>query len=248
MATEERCVMCGEVIPEGQQVCPNCKSKVVWRNPKVKTLIAVPCMDTVPTEFMESMVHLREPEGTQLAVVKNTLIYNARNTIIQNAVKLDFDRVLWLDSDMVFEPDLLLRMIDDLDLGIDYVAGLYYQRKLPTHPVVYKEIHWKVADDGWVDTGYQFFEPHPKDKLFEIAGSGFGCVMTSMDLLKRMVEVYGAPFSPLMGMGEDLTFCHRVKEQGFKMYCDPRIKLGHVGKFIYTEGVATDPSTGAETE
>ena len=26
--TEERCVCCGEIIPEGRQVCPACESKV----------------------------------------------------------------------------------------------------------------------------------------------------------------------------------------------------------------------------
>lgn len=24
---EERCVCCGEIIPEGRQVCPNCENK-----------------------------------------------------------------------------------------------------------------------------------------------------------------------------------------------------------------------------
>ena len=214
----------------------------------MKTLIAVPCMDTVPTEFMESMVHLQEPEGTQLAVVKNTLIYSARNLIAQNAVKLDFDRVLWLDSDMVFEPDLLLHLVDDLDLGVDYVSGVYYMRRPNTHPVIYSDVRWKVGDDGLVETGCEIFEPYPKDQMFEIAGSGFGCVMMSMNLLKLMVEKYGAPFSPLMGMSEDLTFCWRVRQLGVKMYCDSRIKLGHVGKFIYPGSLATSPLTGQQTE
>ena len=71
------------------------------------------------------------------------------------------------------------------------------------------------------------------DGLFEIAGSGFGCVMTSVSLLKRMVEKYGAPFTPMMGLGEDLAFCWRVKQNGGKMYCDGRIRCGHIGQKVY---------------
>ena len=29
MASEERCIMCNEVIPEGRQVCPACTEKVM---------------------------------------------------------------------------------------------------------------------------------------------------------------------------------------------------------------------------
>ena len=26
---EDRCVICGDIIPEGRQVCPNCEDKVM---------------------------------------------------------------------------------------------------------------------------------------------------------------------------------------------------------------------------
>ena len=52
---------------------------------------------------------------------------------------------------------------------------------------------------------------------------------------KEMVELYGAPFYPLMGMGEDTTFCFRAGQAGFKMYCDSRIKIGHIGEKIFDE-------------
>ena len=90
--------------------------------------------------------------------------------------------------------------------------------------------------DGWVETNAYIYEDYPRDQVFEIAGCGFGCVMTSVDLLKEMVATHGAPFSPLMGMSEDLSFCWRVKQAGIKMYCDPAVKVGHIGQYVYTEG------------
>ena len=29
---EERCICCGEIIPEGRQVCPNCEAKYQENN------------------------------------------------------------------------------------------------------------------------------------------------------------------------------------------------------------------------
>ena len=54
-------------------------------------------------------------------------------------------------------------------------------------------------------------------------------------LLKEVKDKYGLPFSPILGFGEDISFCMRLKELGKKMYCDPRAKLGHIGYKVYTE-------------
>lgn len=200
----------------------------------VRTLIAVPCFDMVHTDFVDSFLALDRPEGTVHTFIKNTLIYNARNAIAQNAIKHGFDRVLWVDSDMILPPDALVTLANDLDAGYEYVSGLYFMRATPTLPVIYSDVLWRVKEDGWVETGRTHYQDYPKG-LFEIAGSGFGCVMTSVDLLKRLVDKYGAPFTPLMGMGEDLAFCWRVSQIGAKMYCDSRVKCGHIGQKVFTE-------------
>jgi hypothetical protein len=77
--------------------------------------------------------------------------------------------------------------------------------------------------------------PYPKNNLFDVAGCGFGCCITSVPLLKRMIDKYGAPFYPLMGMGEDLSFCHRANEIGETLFCTSKVKVGHIGQYIYDE-------------
>ena len=199
-----------------------------------KTLIAVPSHDYVHADFTRSLMELDKPAGTGFAMITNTLIYTARNLIAQNAVKAGFDQVLWLDADMTFPSDTLTRLDEDMQ-GRDLVTGLYFTRKEPIVPTLHKEIHWSIREDGWVDGGATLYRDYPKDQLFEIAGCGFGCVMTSARLLKRMIEKFGSPFYPLMGMGEDSTFCFRATQDGFKLYCDSRIKCGHIGQKEYTE-------------
>ena len=199
------------------------------------TLIAVPSHDMVHAEFTRSLMNLEKPAGTGFAEITNTLIYTSRNLIAQEALKAGFDRVFWVDSDMVFPDDTLIRLAADLDEGLDLVSALCFTRREPSVPCIQSDLTWEVKPDGWVNTTADIFYDYPVDELFEIAGCGFGCVMTSADLLRRMIEKYGAPFYPLMGMGEDTTFCFRAKQEGVKMYCDSRIKIGHIGTKVFDE-------------
>lgn len=198
-----------------------------------RILIAVPCHDMVHAEFMRSLMELDKPAGTGFAMVQGTLIYTARNVIAKNAVEAGFDYVLWIDSDMVFPSDTLKRLLEDMD-GRDYVSGLCFSRKKNSAPCIQSNLTWEV-EDGQVLTSADVLIDYPRDALFEVAGSGFACVMTSRFLLSKMVELYGAPFYPLMGMGEDMTFCFRARQAGFKMYCDSRVKIGHIGTKVYNE-------------
>ena len=197
----------------------------------IRTLIAVPCFDMVNTDFMKCMLDMEKDDNTSYTVIKNSLIYNARNTIAQNAIRFGFDRVLWLDSDMMFPADILPKLAAHMDKGLDFVSGLYYMRSEQKRPVVYSDV-WYTVTNNTAESGATPVDAMPYG-LFEIGGAGFGCVMTSVTMLKKLVERYGAPFTPMMGLGEDLAFCWRAKQNGFKMYCDSRIKCGHIGQAVY---------------
>ena len=55
------------------------------------------------------------------------------------------------------------------------------------------------------------------------------------DLINKVGEKFGYPFSPVMGLGEDLSFCWRVQQLGIPMYCDSRVKVGHAGILTVSE-------------
>ena len=202
----------------------------------MKTLIAVPCFDMVHTDFMRCLIDLEKPEGTSYTVIKNTLIYNARNTIAANAVKMGFDRIMWFDSDVTFAPDTLIRLSETMDkTGGDIVTGLYFTRKKNCRPVIFDNLLYNVMNDGRVQSGATYYEEYPKDSIFPVAGCGFGCVMTSVELINRLGQKYGAPFNPLFGLGEDLSFCHRANGILAHSYCDSTVKCGHIGTMEYNE-------------
>lgn len=188
----------------------------------MKYMVAIPCMDMMQTQFVCSLVSMPFFPNTEITFGANSLVYDTRNQLAEKAINGGFDRILWLDSDMTFKPDMAHRLAAHLDNGLDYVSGLYMTRKKPIKPCIYKNLQYNPpVGESYLD--------YPKDSLFEIKASGFGGVMMTTDLIKRVGDMFGLPFSPILGLGEDLSFCYRVNMLGVKMWCDSSIKMGHIG-------------------
>lgn len=191
----------------------------------MKILIAVPCMDSVPSQFAQSLATLNKVEECAVAFQMGSLIYNSRNHLATAAVKMEADYILWLDSDMVFPSDTLERLWKDRDKG-DIVTGIYYRRVEPYKPVLYSRLD--IDDNGcqWENC------EDIKDEIFEVEGCGFGCVLTPTNVFIDVMNRFGNMFAPINGVGEDLSFCWRAKQCGYNIVADPSIPLGHVGHYV----------------
>lgn len=203
----------------------------------MKYLICIPCMDMVHTEFLKSLLQLRKVEETKYTLTCSSLVYDARNTMAKKAITESYDRVLWLDSDMSFEPDLMERLAARLDEGKEFVSGLYFTRKAPVRPVMYEECGYFTDNEGAVKPVAVWYDDYPRDDIFKVKACGFGGVMMTTALIQRVVDKFGMPFAPMLGFGEDLSFCGRVQEVGGEMWVDSTIKLGHVGLGTITESI-----------
>ena len=203
----------------------------------MKTLIAIPCMSTVPYEFSKSMDYLVKGDSVSILYKPDSLIYDSRNLISLTAIENDFDRVMWFDSDIVFQPDTLQVLHKDMDeCACEMVSGLYFKRSLPTSPVIYERLEEPARmPDGHLAKQIVPYMNYPQNDVFKVRGCGFGCVLTSTKLLKAVWDKFGPAFAPFMWAGEDLSFCHRVNQLGYDIYCDSSVSCGHVGTFIYTE-------------
>lgn len=211
----------------------------------MKTLLAVPCMASVPTKFLRCLEGLQRVPDTYTVITENTLIHDARNEIASIAITRGFDRVMWLDSDMSFESDLMVRLMQDMDeLDAEIVSAVYFQRVPPAKPVIYDEfckispsgepLDSRSGRDDWLIRVNHYYD-YPKNELFRIAACGFGAVLTTVSLLKTVWDAYGPPFSFLRNLGEDMSFCWRVQDLGIPVWCDSRIPVGHVGQYVYTQ-------------
>ena len=201
----------------------------------MKTMIAIPCMDTIPYEFAQSILSLEK--GDVSAYFRaNSLVYDSRNIISLTAIEQGFDRIMWFDSDMIFIPNTLKMLHADMDqIGNDMVTGLYFKRCGKNDPVIYDRLEMPTEEEGSFTKQIHTYYDYPKDKLFPISGCGFGCVLTSVAMIKDVWDHFGPAFAPFTWAGEDIAFCYRARKLGYKIYCDSRVQCGHVGKHIFTE-------------
>lgn len=187
----------------------------------MRLLIGIPTLDFVHVDFMrcltDLLMHLKE-QGTDFDVMieSGTLVYLARERIAHRAINEHYTHVLWFDSDMIFSKDVL----DDLLFcGKSFVTGIYHARRKGYASCIFKTIE---------PDNIERFEKYPSEP-FQIAGCGFGCVLTSVEMLSAVCLHYLTCFTPLPSLGEDIAFCKRARDLGYKLYCDPSVVCGHIG-------------------
>ena len=190
----------------------------------MKILIAVPCMDQVPAPFCNSLALLQKVGDCTLMMKSGSLIYTSRNALATAAIQTEADYVFWLDSDMVFQPDILKRMLKTLqEKDLDMLTGLYFRRVPPYSPVLFD----KLEIDG-IACDFTEWKRIPDD-LFEVGACGFGCVLMKTDVFFDVQSKFGNMFAPIGNNGEDVAFCWRARQCGYKIWCDPSVICGHVG-------------------
>lgn len=191
----------------------------------MKVFIAIPCMDTLSAKFAQCLVNLvnhKRDFDVEVGFHIGSLVYDSRNKLAERAINSDADYVLWLDSDMTFVPDTLDMMLDTLKTNnYEMLTGMYFRRRPPFTPTLFEEL--RILPTGTVT---KEFDDIP-DAIFEVAGCGFGCVLMARNVLWNVFCQNGNMFSPINGVGEDLSFCWRARRCGHKIYCDPTIALGH---------------------
>ena len=199
----------------------------------MKTLIAIPCMDQVPAQFANCLAMLQKVGDCAVSFNVGSLVYDSRDTLAKRAIQMEADYVFWLDSDMVFPTDTLVHMMDTVkEKDLDFLTGMYFRRVQPFTPTLFRKLVRQQPGKGFRWTG---FEEIPNE-IFEVEGCGFGCVLMSTSVLMDVAGKFGDMFGPIERTGEDLSFCWRARECGYKLYCDPSIPLGHVGHTVITRG------------
>ena len=189
-----------------------------------KILICIPSGDLVASGFAQSLAMLQKG-GNETAIMfqVGSLIYEARNKLAKQAIEMGADYTMWFDSDMVFQPDTMIRLLAH---NAPIVSGAYFRRKPPYHLVAFDECD--VENRKWTDL------PLPKETV-KCGGVGFGCVLIKTDVLFEVASKYQNWFEPMNNFGEDLSFCWRARQCGYDILLDPTISCGHVGQIVVNE-------------
>jgi len=147
--------------------------------------------------------------------------------------KLKYDYQLWIDSDIVFNVEKFYQLVL-MDEKI--ASGWYCTEDGRTTSVA----HWLDEDDFKGNGGVMNHETldsiAKRKKPFTVDYAGFGWLLIKHGVFEDPQMPYPW-FAPKMQVfesgavqdmcGEDVSFCLDAKEAGFRIMCDPRIRVGH---------------------
>ena len=147
--------------------------------------------------------------------------------------KLHYDYQLWIDSDIVFNSEKFWQLVL---MDQDIASGWYMTEDGKTTSVA----HWLDEEDFRKSGGVMNHETGEsiakRKKPFTVDYEGFGWLLIKHGVLEDEGIKYPW-FAPKMQVfesgevedmcGEDVSFCLDAIEAGFKIWCDPRIRVGH---------------------
>lgn len=180
-------------------------------------------------------------------VIGSSIVHRARNELLAYFMASDFTDCLFIDDDMQWSPNDVVRLLSS-DKPVIGGVGRKRCASANDDPRVWC---WRPTEDGinQDDMG-----------AVEVAGVGGAFLLINKGILAEMMDAHpewkcGSPadwpdaikpfhfevFRPEQNghqfTSEDFVFCNRVREHAEKVWIDPTITLGHVGKFNYRGSV-----------
>ena len=205
--------------------------------------IGTPYYNQYPWLYVLSMIitmkHLGEKYDIGVNLTQSVYVHGNRNIIIEEASKQPCDYLLFIDSDMVWRPDDIERLVR---FDRDVVSGLYMTRK-PYDGRDHAPVVYRYDRDHVLRPVYDL-----PPNVFKCDAVGAGFLLLKKHVVDRMVELtpkIGFPFDFITAeemntkpsgrtnlIGEDLSFCWRLRKAGFDIWCDPAVKVGHISESV----------------
>jgi hypothetical protein len=134
--------------------------------------------------------------------------------------QITYDTLLWIDSDIAFNPDDAMKLINS---DKDIISGAYLlsSGEVTAYPEMLKG-------------GYTYDQVLAMTEPVKVAGVGFGFLAVKSGIFEQLSRPW---FQAAMGttedgftfpiMGEDLSWCKRVTDLGYDIWFDPTVRVTH---------------------
>lgn len=150
------------------------------------------------------------------------------NVLVEDARKQGMTHIMFIDTDMIFPEDGISRLLSH---NKDIVGGNYNVRLDPTSgefsgPTV------KMLVDGKPVS--MLAEGFPTE-LFKCYALPLGFMLVKLPVFDKMLRPYFETHvdNNNKHTTEDIDFCQKANEAGFELWCDPTIRIGHIGSYTY---------------
>lgn len=235
-------------------------------------VIATLANHSVPLEFLSSWGDLHQWDATQgskhlttpggsMKMTSGPRIAEARSQLVDCffAEPL-FEGAEWLlmvDSDMVFEANMVERLMEVADpKETPILGGLCFAggRSHDPYPTIYRQVEL-AGHDGKSFVGVEPIREYPRDELVRVGATGGACLLVHRQVFIAMSHehprgwgtfpdgrknpypwfVEGTVTPNGEPVGEDIAFCMRADQLGIPIHVHTGVKLGHVKHFILDE-------------
>jgi len=173
-------------------------------------------------------VHISERRGSPN-------VYAQRHNTAVDFLATDCDYYLYFDSDQtVIYPDNFLEML--IHDNKDIISPLIVRTIFPFTPACISFERQTCIEKG-TDRIEDFRDKriYPQDRPFKVYYSCGGIVLIKREVLEKVDK----PFLPIYNertgnlLSTELGLYTKAKKLGYECWIEPRIKAGHIGKFIF---------------
>lgn len=169
-----------------------------------------------------------------------SLVTNAREATITGSRNLEvfnsspgkgqytYDKIFCIDSDIVWNPEHFIKLLQS---DKDLISGVYFEAQGADAMIHRNKEDYRPMSREEITTLNQVGDVFP---VYGV-GLGFMCIKSGVfESLKRpwyglgkvVQEVDGVTYE--LPLGEDLYFCERVAENGYEVFVDPTVVVGHI--------------------
>jgi GT2 family glycosyltransferase len=150
---------------------------------------------------------------------RGSILHYNREEIVKQAIENNCTHLLFLDTDMYFEKDAILRLIEG---DKDIIGVQYYTHKTPSLPTAFP----REGNAFRVGCGI----------IQEAKSVATGFMLINLKVFSKIKEpwfFWGFDEHGQITMGEDYWFCSKARDAGYKVWCDLSIPVKHIGDARY---------------
>ena len=183
-----------------------------------KITIGIPTNRLIKPKTANSLLNLVAYTKHEIIPLVSTRGYNTsenRNYIAAQAVKNGSTHLFFVDDDMVIPEDTLDRLLKH---DKDIIGGIY-----------------KTKYEVQADVCEYFDEERPTG-LFKVKAIGTGCLLIKTEVFTKLPQPwfkYEWNQNGSVKRSHDWIFCEDAIRNGYDVWADNTIKLGHIGSKTY---------------
>lgn len=226
-------------------------------NPPITVVFCIPG-DTFSSEFLKKWTELfgyclMNNIQPILSNCYSSNVFFVRNMCLNGNVlkgikqkpfqgNINYDYIMWIDSDQVFN---VQHFVSLLNANQDIVSGYYMMKNCHEYAVVpnmsdeyfLKHGYYKFLDDSMIKD----YIEKDKGHLLEVDYCGMGFMLVKKGVFEKLEYPWFQPETSEFTLGnikirdynsEDVYFCKKCRELGYKIIIDLNVRVGHEKKLI----------------